>query len=204
MKRLKYSPALNKLDQAAKEHNLNYNNLNITIEEADEQFLEDTRGTGFVGRLMRAAIRAKRALGLDNYFRGDIDHDHLSAIDSIHAIQNMDTGETSGQNISEGGEGNGWTATVIGKVLPCPSNNFVQGHCYNRTFKNMIKPTDMNNVKSTFTKYEGINTSTKMELINSVGHYAWAQMESADYIMPYFLTMWVMPPKVEVTIRYAT
>lgn len=78
---MKYSSALNKLDQAAKEHDLRYRNPNITTEEADEQFLEVARPptnpvpfvTGFVGDLARAAIRAKRALGLDDYFRGDID-----------------------------------------------------------------------------------------------------------------------------------
>lgn len=88
--------ALNKLDQAAKEHNLNYNNPNITIEEADEQFLKDTRGTGFVGGLARATIRAKRVLGLDDYFRGDIDDEQYSAfdsIDSLRGVQNMEGGD---------------------------------------------------------------------------------------------------------------
>ncbi|CAE1160501.1 unnamed protein product [Acanthosepion pharaonis] len=115
LKRLKYSPGVNKLDQAAKEHDLNYANPNISTEEADEQFLRDTKGTGFVGGLARAAIKAKRAFGLDDYFRGDIDSYQLDSTDSVGdtcLLQDLDTGESGQQNSSDGGDDNGWTATV--------------------------------------------------------------------------------------------
>lgn len=72
------------------------------------------------------------------------------------------------------------------------------------TFKNMIKTMDMNSIKSTFTKYQGVTTTGKTEPINSIGHYMWTQPESADYIVPYFLTTWVTPPKWEAIIRYVT
>lgn len=99
LKMLKYSPALNKLDQVSKEHDLRQNNPNITTEEADERFLEQRKGTGFVGGLARAAIRAKMALGLNDYFRGDIEElGTVYITDYIHAIQNLETCETSGQN----------------------------------------------------------------------------------------------------------
>lgn len=66
LKRLEYSVALNKLDLAAKGHDLAYANPNKTTEEIDEKFLRDTQGTGFVGwGLARITIKAKRALGLD-------------------------------------------------------------------------------------------------------------------------------------------
>lgn len=204
LKRLKYSPAQNKLYQAAKEHDVHYANPNITTEEADEQFLEDAKGTGFVGRLTRAAIRAKKALRLDDYFQGDIDSNQLDSTDSTgHSgtVQNMDGGETSQQNLSERGDSNGWTATVIGQVLPGPSGNFIQQHCFKRTFKNMIKTTDINSVMGTFTKYESKTDSTAYQSLKSVSNYAWAQPELADYFVPYFLTTWVMPPKWEATIR---
>lgn len=38
VKRLEYTPTLNKLDQAAKEHDLAYASPNITTEEAEEIF----------------------------------------------------------------------------------------------------------------------------------------------------------------------
>lgn len=63
----------------------------------------------------------------------------------------------------------------------------MKNHCFNRTFKNMIKTTDMDSVKGTFTKYEGITTSSETEPINSIGHYTWAPPESADYIVPYYM-----------------
>lgn len=129
LKKLKYSPALNKLDQAAKEYDLHYANPNITTEEADKKFLEDTKGTGFVGGLASAAIRPKRARGLDDYFRGDIDGYQLDSVDSAGCsgvIQNMDTSEGGQPSLSDGGDGNGWTAIVIGQVLPGSSSNFVQ------------------------------------------------------------------------------
>lgn len=45
----------------------------------------------------------------------------------------------------------------------------------------------MNSVVGTFKKYEVITESTETEEINSIGYYAWAQPESAYYIVPYFL-----------------
>lgn len=79
--------------------------------------------------------------------------------------------------------------------MPEPSSNFIQQHCFNGTLKNIIKTTDMDGVKGTLTKDEGITTSSETEPINSRGHFAWAQPESAGYIVPYFLTTWVTPPK---------
>lgn len=64
------------------------------------------KGRGFVGGLARAAIRGKKVLGLDDYFRGDIDGNQLDSVDSAGRsgiIQNMDTDEGSQQNSSEGG-----------------------------------------------------------------------------------------------------
>lgn len=184
---------MNKLDQAAKEHDLAYNNSKITTEEADEKFLKDTKGTGLVGGLARAAIRAKRALGLDDYFRGDIDNNNT---DSVCNIQDMEIGDSGAQAASDGSDGNRWNATVIGKRLLPASSNYIQQHCFNRRFKNMIKTTDMNSINGTFPKYQGQTTATgNIEPINSIGHYVWAQPESADYDIPYFHTMWVTPPK---------
>lgn len=207
MRKLKYLPAQNRLDQGAKEHDLHYANPNITTEEADEQFLEDSKGTGSVGGLARVAIRAKRALGLDDYFRGDIDGNQPDSIDSAGrsgGIQSMDTSEGGQQSLSVGGDGKSWTAAVIGQALPGPSSNFVQQHCFNRTFKNMIKTTDMHSVKCTFTRYENYTESSEYENLKSIGQYAWAQLESADYVVLYFLTSCVTSQKWEATIRLAT
>lgn len=148
----------------------------------DEQFLKDTRGTGFVGDLARAAIRAKRALGLDDYFRGDIDDEQYSAfdsIDSLRGVQNMEGGDSGGQNSSEGEEGNGCAAIVISRLLPGPSSTS------SRT--------------TAFMKYDGITTSSRTEPINSIGLHL-----SPHYIVPYFLNTWVTLPKWKATIRNAT
>ena len=58
----------------------------------------------------------------------------------------------------------------------------------------------MNGVKGHFTKYQGLTTTG----IHNIGHFAWAQPESSDYIVPYFLTTWVTLPKWEVTLHRAT
>lgn len=72
LKRQKQSPVLDKLDQATKEHDVAFANPNITTEEADEKFPKDTQGTGFLGGLARIAIKAKLALGLDDYLEATV------------------------------------------------------------------------------------------------------------------------------------
>lgn len=56
----------------------------------------------------------------------------------------------------------------------------------------------------TFTKYESSTTSKEYQSISSINNYAWAQPESADYIVPYFLTTWVTAVKWEATIPNTT
>lgn len=122
------------MDQAAKEHDLLYADHNISTKEADDKFLENTKGTGFVGGVARPSITAKRVLGLDDYFPGDIYSEQFDSTDSAGRysdVANMETCDAGQQNSSEGGDGNGWTATVIGQVLPGPSSNFVQKHTFN-------------------------------------------------------------------------
>lgn len=67
--KLRYAPPLNQLDKAAKKHDIAYGDKSISTEEADEQFIRDTQGTGILGAASRTAIRIKRHLGLDQYFR---------------------------------------------------------------------------------------------------------------------------------------
>lgn len=96
------------------------------------------------------AIRAKRALGLYDYFRGDIDdivNDNTDVTDSVRNIQDMEVSDSGAQASSDGGDGNGCTATVIGKRLPPDSPYYIQQHFLNRTFKNMMKTTDMKSIK---------------------------------------------------------
>lgn len=57
----------------------------------------------------------------------------------------------------------------------------------------------MNEISGHFQKYEGTETG-----IHNVGHFAWAQPKSGDYIVPYFLSTWVTLPKWEATIGNAT
>lgn len=64
-----------------------------------------------------------------------------------------------------------------GGFLPEETGNRVQSYVLKRKFKNMIKTTNMN---GHFEKYEGTESG-----IHDVGHYAWDQQESGDYIVPY-------------------
>ena len=62
-----------------------------------------------------------------------------------------------------------------------------------------MKTTDMNSVSGHFTKYHGTETG-----VYNTGHFCWAQLESGDYIVPYFLMTWVTQIKWESTIGNAT
>lgn len=56
----------------------------------------------------------------------------------------------------------------------------------------------MNKVNGNFVKYK----ATENE-IHNIGHFAWAEPESEDYLVPYFLTTWVTLPKWEQTMGNA-
>lgn len=78
---LKYLPALNKIGQR--------NDTTLitviprkTMKESDEQFYRDSEGTGILGAVSKTALRAKSSLGLDSYFRPDIDLVHTNPSDS--------------------------------------------------------------------------------------------------------------------------
>lgn len=51
----------------------------------------------------------------------------------------------------------------------------------------------------TFTRYKSGEAG-----LHNVGNFAWAEPESEDYIVPYFLSTWVTLPKWEQTIANAT
>lgn len=165
------------------------------MQEADEHFYKDPEGTGILGSIVRTAIKTKHLLGLDSTFRGDtpdigVDGFGLTDTDQIMA----DDGQTSGQN-SDGGQGNGWQGRNIGGYLPLGSGNHAKTYIFRRSFKNIIKTTDMNKVTGTFTRYKLGEAG-----LHNVGNFAWAEPESEDYIVPYFLSTWVTLPKWEQTI----
>lgn len=49
---IKYAPANNKLDQAAKMHDLEYSDLRIKTVDANAKFLKNTEDTGIAGAAM--------------------------------------------------------------------------------------------------------------------------------------------------------
>lgn len=193
----KYLPPLNKLDWAAKRHDLNYADSKVITREADEQFYKDSEHTGLLGIASRAALELKHQLGFDKYFRGVTELVNGDASNSIPITKAMDQSATTEV---DSGSGNGWTGTNIGGVLPEASGNEVRSYVIKRSFKNLVKTTDMNSRTGHFTKYDGtIDTG-----IHNVGHFCWAQPESGDYIVPYFLSTWVTQPRWEATIQSAT
>lgn len=105
----------------------------------------------------------------------------------------------SSNNNSDGGHGNGWQGRNIGGYLPVSSGNHARTYIFRRSFKNIVKTTDMNKVNGTFSKYESTESG-----IHNIGHFAWAEPESEDYLVPYFLTTWVTMPKWEQNIGNAT
>lgn len=183
----KYLPPLNKLDWAAKRHDINYADGSILTREADEQFYRDSQNTGLLGAASRAALELKHQLGFDKYFRGVAELVNNRNTIGNNLTETMDQSATTEEDT---GSGNGWTGTNIGGVLPEASGNEVRSYVLKRTFKNIVKTTDMNSRTGHFTKYDGtIDTG-----IHNVGHFCWAQPESGDYIVPYFLSTWVTQP----------
>lgn len=79
---------------------------------------------------------------------------------------------------SDGGGGNGWKRRNIGGYLPVSSGNHMQTYMFRRSSKNIVK-TDMNKVQGHFVKYKGTENG-----IQNIGHYAWVEPESADYLVP--------------------
>lgn len=193
----KYLPPLNKLDWAAKRHDLNYADATVLTREADEQFFRDSKDTGILGIVSSAALELKHQLGFDKYFGGVTELGHNRTIVGNNTTGDMDQSATTEP---DAGSGNGWTGTRVGGVLPEATGNEVRSYVLKRTFKNLVKTTDMNSRTGHFTKYDGtIETG-----IHNVGHFCWAQPESGDYIVPYFLSTWVTQPKWEATIQSAT
>lgn len=56
----------------------------------------------------------------------------------------------------------------------------------------------MNKVNGHFVRFKGTETGIQN------GHYAWAEPESEDYLVPYFLSTWVTLPKWEQTTENAS
>lgn len=177
---MKYLLPLNKLDTAAKKHDFAYNNPNISTVEADEQFYKDTAGTGILRIAARTAIRTKHSLGLDSTFRGtptDVGINNFPLLDSDKIM--ADVMKSPEENSGGGGGGNGWKRRNIGGYLPVSSGNHMQTYMFRRSSKNIVKTTDMNKVQGHFVKYKGTENG-----IQNIGHYAWVEPESADYLVP--------------------
>lgn len=192
LENLKYHLPLNKLDRAAKAHDINYSKRWISTKAADEQFYEDSKDTGIIGAASRAAVRLKHLVGLDEAFRGLSNGDSTIVNSAIHS--NMDN--QSDATVEDSGPGNGWDGHSIGGTLPNESTNEVRSYVIKRTFTHMVRTCDMNSTNGHFTKYEGSETAG----VHNVGHFAWAQPESGDY----FLSTWVTIPKWEATMRNAS
>lgn len=190
-----HAPPRNELDKAAKKHDLLYANRSIDTKTADEQFYRDSQNTGILGTLSRAALRAKHYLGLDEVFRGTFPVDSTYNSQPIHVAMDVQSDTTV-----EDAPSNGWDGSAIGGQLPPESTNEARTYNIQRTFTNMVKTCNMNGTNGTFTKYQ----SSESTGIHNTGHFCWAQPESSDYIVPYFLTTWVTIPKWESTIRNAT
>lgn len=197
--KLRYTPSLNKLDQAAKTHDLNYEDPKISTADADEQFHKGSEGTGILGTLRRTTLRLKHSLGLDDHFRKLTPVDNTSTDTELLNRQIMGDQAASAAEDAESGS-NGWKGTNVGGHLPPESGNEIRSYVIKRTFKNMIKTTNMNDVNGHFTKYE----SSLASGVQNVGHYAWAQPEPGDYIVPYFLSTWVTNNKWEAILNTAT
>ena len=117
VERLKNCPPLNKLDWAAKRHDINYGNPKITTEKADEQFYKDSENTGLLGIASRTAFKLKHAL--NETFR------NVTHLDSTP--ESFNVGGTmvdqSDSTIEDTTPSNGWEGTNIGSSLPPKSGN---------------------------------------------------------------------------------
>lgn len=100
---------------------------------------------------------------------------------------------------SDGGQSNGWEGRNIGGYLPLGSSNHAETYIFRRSFNNIVKTTDMNKVNSFFTRFNAADKGIK-----GIRNFAWAEPESEDYIVPYFLSTWVTLPKWEQTIKHTT
>lgn len=198
LERLKYAVPRSKLDLAAKIHDFNYGNRSNSTKESDEQFYEDTKGTGFLGAVARTLIGTKHKLGLDEYYRPTADGELRDSVANSVADTEQDM-EGGSENQSESGSGGGLSAEVIGPILPTETGNQVGKFVFKRRFKNLIKTTDMNSCKATFEKYK-----QNEQGVHNVGHYCWAYTKSEDYMIPYHLTSWVQQIKWEATMKHAT
>ncbi|CAI9735766.1 Hypothetical predicted protein [Octopus vulgaris] len=190
----RYDTPLNALDTAAKALDIDYADPYKGTWEAD---IKNVLPQGPTGILAAAAITAKHYLGLDNKFRKTNNNDNTPVDINNHCDRkNMaDNQETS----SESQPSNGWAGTSHGTPVPPRSDNFMREYTIKRTFRNMVKTTNMNGAKVTFQQFQGNEKGC-----HQVGHYYYGTVSSEDYIIPYWLTSWIKPIHFEQSIKTAT
>lgn len=109
--------------------------MTISTRETDEQFNKDSKGTGLLGAVSRAALKPKSTLGLDSYFRPPTDLVHTSPSSGTGRTQVMADQDASTVADSDSGSNNGWTGTNIGGHLPPEAGNEIRSYIIKKTIQ---------------------------------------------------------------------
>lgn len=115
-------PGTSRLNEIVKQHDLDYENENITTEEADNKLIKEASKEGALGKLAATAINAKWKLSLDNYFRQSkrTKTNNNPPINNTTDSKIIMATNTEVQELDSGGAG-GWQGTLHNNNGPSPT-----------------------------------------------------------------------------------
>lgn len=218
-----------KLDKAAKEHDLEYENPNVDTRTADKKFIKSALASGeLLGIPAAAAIEAKHHIGLDKYFRPDPTKKPTGQVPSrllpissdndsgIHMASEDGGSTTSLQGSTSGGSVSDAGGMVVGSPRPTATNVAPVTTTFTRTFFNAVKGTNMNDAEIVFTRTSQralkdrpkLGDWSKSKKIRLANIPTTKMMEgvgtSQEYIIPYHCLGWIQNTQQEVLFANAT
>lgn len=152
LKHRKFQAPVNKLNAAAKIHDLQYTDPTKDTWESDKEFIDKALREGpTTGILAAGAVAAKHYLRLDTTFWSEHTN-NISGHDTINVKHTKTMADNTSEPPTSNAPSNGWQGTQIGQSTQMPAHtpNFMRKFTVKRTFRHGIKTTQMNQAKVNF------------------------------------------------------